>query len=165
MPVRPPPPSPFSARNRGKLRAKKGPGQLLRQLAEQPGPAERPEAVGGAAADAQGLGRFLMRQAGEVAQLHEPGRVGVVAFQPAQHLVQRDEVVGTGLGGGEVRGEIDAQPSAAVLVGLLATGLLDEDASHGLGGGGEDVAAAIPVLGQVYIDQAQVRFMHQGGGL
>ena len=57
--------------------------ELFRQLAKQPSPTERPEAVGGAAADAQGCRRILMRQAGEVAQLHEPGRVGVVEFQPA----------------------------------------------------------------------------------
>src|SRR5437868_4532523 len=70
-----------------------GSGQLFRQLSEQPGPAQRPEAVGGAAADAQSFGRVLVRKAGEVAQLDEAGGVRVVAFQSAQRLVQGDEVV------------------------------------------------------------------------
>ena len=65
-------------------------------MAEQPSPAQRPETVGGAAADAQGFGSILVRQAGEVAQLHQPGRIGVVAFQPVERLVQGDEVVTAG---------------------------------------------------------------------
>ena len=48
---------------RGKMRA----GQLFRQLAEQPCPAERPEAVCGSAADAQDVCGLLVREAGEVA--------------------------------------------------------------------------------------------------
>jgi hypothetical protein len=45
-------------------------------LTEEPGSCQRPEAVGGAAAEAQGFGRLLMGQAGEVTQLDEPGRLG-----------------------------------------------------------------------------------------
>ena len=37
-------------------------------------------------------------------------------------------------------------PAAASLAAVLAAGVLDEDAAHGLGGGGEEVAAAVPVL-------------------
>ena len=35
---------------------------------------------------------------------------------------------------------------AAVLPGPLAAGGVDEDAAHGLGGGGEEVAAAVPAV-------------------
>jgi hypothetical protein len=83
------------------LRENSGSGQRIWQLAERPGPSQHPVADCGAATDPQRFGRPLVRQLGEVSQLHEPGRVGVVALQPAQRLVQRDEVVGTGLGGGE----------------------------------------------------------------
>src|SRR6516162_11248381 len=101
-------------------------GQLFRQLAEQPGPAQRPKAIGGATADPQRFGSLLVRKPSKVAQLYQPGRVGIVALQPCQRLVQGDEIVGTDLGGCEVLGEIDAQPVTAVLVGLLPPGLLHE---------------------------------------
>jgi hypothetical protein len=45
---------------------------------------------------------------------------------------------------------------------LLATGVLDEDTSHGLRGGGEEVAAVIKVL---IADEPQVRLVDQGRGL
>src|SRR5207247_847065 len=142
------------ARIEGSLRAKKFAAiELFRQLAKQPSPTERPEAVGGAAADAQSFGRFLMGETGKVTQLDESGRVAVVVFQPAQRLVQRDEIVTTGLGGGEV-GEIDAQPAAAVLVGQLASRLIHEDAAHRLGRGRKEVAAAVPVLCVLGVNQS-----------
>ena len=69
------------------------------------------------------------------------------------------------LHGREVVGLVETQPAAAVLVGLLASGLLDKDAAHGLGRRGEEVTAAIPVLGLIDIDQPQVGVMDQGRGL
>ena len=141
-------PSALSARNQGSLRAKRGSGSTISdnwRNSQARASAQRRSAV--AAADAQGGGRILVRQAGEVAELHEPGRVGIVAFQPAQGLVEGEEVVGGGLGGGEILGKFDARPAAAVLLGLLAAGLIDQDAAHRLGGGGKEVAAAVPVLG------------------
>jgi hypothetical protein len=45
-----------------------------------------------------------------------------------------------------------------------AAGILHEDLPHGLGGG-EEVAAAVPVLRLPGVHQPQVCLMHQGGGL
>jgi hypothetical protein len=53
-------------------------------------------------------------------------------------------------------------PPAAVLVGLLAAGVLDEDAPHGLGRRGEEVTASVEA---VIPDQPQVRFVDQGGSI
>ena len=47
----------------------------------------------------------------------------------------------------------------------LSAGVLDEDAAHGLGGGGEEVAAAVPLLGLFRVHQAQVGFVDEGGCL
>jgi hypothetical protein len=49
-----------------------------------------------------------------------------------------------------------------VLDGLLPPGGIDEDAAHGLGGGGEEVIAAVEAL---LADQAQVGLVDQGGRL
>ena len=44
-------------------------------------------------------------------------------------------------------------------------GPVDQDAAHGLGGGGEEVPAPIPVLGLLPAHQPQVRLVHQRGRL
>ena len=48
--------------------------------------------------------------------------------------------------------------------GLLPPGLIDDDPPHGFGRGGEEVAAAVPVLWPP-ADQAEAGLMNQGGGL
>ena len=56
-------------------------------------------------------------------------------------------------------------PGAAALPGGFAAGTINKDAAHCLGGRSKEVAAAIPVARLFRIDQAEVRFMHQGRGL
>ena len=46
----------------------------------------------------------------------------------------------------------------------LAAGTLDQDAAHGLGRRGEEVAPAVPA-GVLGTDQAEIGLMHQGGRL
>src|SRR5205807_5538587 len=53
----------------------------------------------------------------------------------------------------------------AMLVAMFTTGLLDQNPPHGLGGGGEEVAPAVPVLGPVNVHQAEIGFVNQGGSL
>src|SRR5262249_41496737 len=55
--------------------------------------------------------------------------------------------------------------SAAVAQTLLLTSAFYQDSANGLGGGGEEVAAAVPVLGPFAVHQPQVRLVDQGGGL
>ena len=61
--------------------------------------------------------------------------------------------------------EVDAGPTAAVLAASLAAGVLDQDAPHGLGRRGEEMAAAVPIARASRSDQPQVRLVDQGGGL
>src|SRR5260370_1280187 len=76
---------------------------------------------------------------------------------------QRQQLlVGPGGGGrGGVQG--DARPSAAVAEGLFAAGVVDEDAAHGLGRGGEEVAAAVPGAVRVRPAQPQVGLVDERG--
>src|SRR5262249_32207709 len=67
-----------------------GSGPAL-ELLEEPGPREGPAEVGGPGRDAQRLGRLLVAQPGEVAELHQLGRLGVLAGEEGQGLVQGDE--------------------------------------------------------------------------
>ena len=52
-----------------------------------------------------------------------------------------------------------------MLAGLLAAGLVHEDAAHGLGRRCEEVPPAVPVLGPLDIDQPQVGLVDQRGRL
>ena len=75
--------------------------------------------------------------------------VGVVGGEPGQGLVEGEQAASGGAS------STSSQPSRSTrcrsppcLTGLLAAGVLDQDAAHGLGGGGEEVAAAVPALGR-----------------
>src|SRR5262245_23767947 len=84
--------------------------------------------------------------------------------KPGQGLVQGDQILADFRNGGLLSVEILSCPAAAVLFTFLATGVVDEDTAHGLGGGGEEVAAAVPVQFLVLADEAQVGLVNQGGG-
>ena len=64
----------------------------------------------------------------------------VVPLQLAQGLVQGQQAIGGVADAGEVV-QGDAPPPAAVADRLFAAGVVDEDAAHGLGGGGEEMAS------------------------
>jgi hypothetical protein len=56
-------------------------------------------------------------------------------------------------------------PAAPGLGGLLAAGVLDENAPHGLGRGGEEVTKTVPVPRGLDVHQPEVGFVNQGCGL
>src|SRR5262249_10819946 len=59
----------------------------------------------------------------------------------------------------------NATSIAAMLLPALAAGVLDQEAAHGLRRRGEEVTAAVPVLRRLHVHQADVRLVHEGGGL
>jgi hypothetical protein len=48
---------------------------------------------------------------------------------------------------------------------LLAPGIVDQNTAHGLGCGRKEVAAVVPRLRAFFIDEPDVRFMHQRCGV
>src|SRR5262245_34736406 len=97
------------------------------EFAAEPGPGVDPQPVRAARTHPKGRSRLVARQAGEVAQLDEPGLERVLFGQSVQRRVEGEQV--------HVRFRCDkrqgvhvpALPIAAVLVRLLAPGVLDED--------------------------------------
>jgi len=61
--------------------------------------------------------------------------------------------------------QIDALPIAAMFEPFLAPGILHQDAANGLGGGGEEMAAMVPVLAVGCADQPEVSLMNERGRL
>ena len=122
-------------------------------------------ALGGCAGNPEDARGVLLGQPGEVAELHELGLDRVLGFELRQGLVEGQEVLGGGRGRDVDVVEVLPLQPAAVLLGPLAAGVLDEDATHRLGRRGEEVAAAIPPLGLLAIDEPEVGLVDQGGGL
>jgi hypothetical protein len=85
--------------------------------------------------------------------------------QPGQRLVQRQQVFGALRGSDGEAIEVEPLAPAAPLDAAASAGAFDEDAAHGLGGGGEEVPAAVPRRRLVHVHQAKVRLMHQRRGL
>jgi hypothetical protein len=54
---------------------------------------------------------------------------------------------------------------SAVFLPALAAAILDQNAPHSFRGSGEEMAAAVPVLGLLDIHQPEVGFVDQGRGL
>ncbi len=115
--------------------------------------------------DAEGFRGLLDGQPHEIAEFHQLGLLRLDLGEAGERLVERDEVVIHGRrGDGQIVGIVSVQP-AAVLGGLLAACGFDEDAPHGLGRGGKEVAAMVPPVAVGRADQPEVRFVDQGGRL
>jgi hypothetical protein len=56
-------------------------------------------------------------------------------------------------------------PPAEALGGVAPTGVVDEDQAHGLGGGGEEVAAVGDVGEGVAVEESEEDLVDEGGGL
>ena len=121
--------------------------------------------VGRSRGKAQDLGGLVAGQPREIAQLDQAGLERVGVGEPGQGRVQGEQVV-VRLGcGGEIRVHRLTPAAAAVLGPRIAAGTFDQDAAHGLGGGGEEVSPAVPVAGLLHIYQAQVGLVNEGGSL
>ena len=134
----------------GQARSFSAPSMLLlgkaAQLSVQPGLGIGPISFGGPQRDSQGLCRLRHAQAGEVSQLDELGCQGIDRFKADQNNVQSHQVFGWSIGDTKGFVEVDALAVAAVLGSALAAGLFDQDAAHGLGRGGKEMASAVPFL-------------------
>jgi hypothetical protein len=87
---------------------------------------------------------------------------GFFSTQTAQRVVEKEPFL-IGRGSSIFHpAEIDALAVAPVLLRFLAAGVFDHDAAHGLGRGGKEVAAAVPVSRLLYVYQPQVGLVNQG---
>ena len=155
---------PMSMRRRGQ-----GPPTDFKivHLAFQPGLGIGPVGLGGGLRDAQQLGRLRQGEAGEVAEGDKSCPAGGRDFEAVEGFVQGKHVgrVRRGADGWLVVVEGVLLKLPAVAQPALATGLLDEDAAHGLGGGGEEVPATAPARWLIAPDQTEVGLVDQSGRL
>src|SRR5207245_10101971 len=93
--------------------------------------------------NAQDLGRLRHRQAGEMAELDQLGRLRVLRGQSSERVVEGQQVVVDRGGGESVEVEGCPRLTAAALLSFSPAGVIHQDAAHRLGGGGVEKAAAV----------------------
>src|SRR5437868_948339 len=103
-----------------------------------------PVAVSRCAGDAENASRLNDGQAGKVAELDHLRLGRVFASELGESLVEVEEILRGRLIRYVKTFDIPAATTAAMLLGSLPTGVLDQDPAHGFGGRGEEVAATVP---------------------
>jgi len=129
---------------------------------EEPSPGERPVAVDGPEGEAEGVGRLPTSHLGKVPEFDHGRHLRLLGLQPAKGLIQGEDIIGPAVvaEGGDVV-EVDPRAAPAVAGSALSAGVFDQDAAHGLGRGGEEVAAPVPILCLLSPDQSDVRLVDQ----
>src|SRR5262245_55035114 len=163
--------SPCDVRRRtahGISKKEEGERQALRlfvlELFQQPGAGVGPHLVGLARRDAEDGRGGGVAEPREVAQLDQFGGLGVDPGQLGEGLVQGQQLFRL-FEGGDILSVAHPDATAAVLQTVFPAGRLHQDAAHGLGGGGEEMAAAVPVLRPLDVHQSQISLVHQRRGL
>jgi len=111
------------------------------------------------------LSRLLDGQPGEKTQLDQFRLALVLLFELLQGLVQGEQIdLRLGRRCRDVW-QFLAVPATAGLERALVSGSVDKYAPHRLRRGSEEMPPADPLLNLFTIDEAEVGFMHQGGGL
>ena len=57
--------------------------------------------------------------------------------------------------------KVKVRQTAAMPLSTFAPGIVDENAAHGLGRGGKEMTAMIPLIPMSFSHQAKIRFMNQ----
>ena len=127
---------------------------------EEPGAGVGPVVVRGAGGNAQDFGGFLQSHADEITQLHQFSFDFALSSQFVERLVHGEEFVFVTRPGNFNAFKFHALVVATVTHGAFAAGLVNEDAAHGLGGGGEEMSA-IGKLRIIISNQAQPSFMNE----
>src|SRR5690349_8733185 len=100
--------------------------------------------IGGRPRQAEAAGGLIDGEAGEVAELDQLGGLRILGGQAGEGLVDQQDLVVRVVDGQVGLEQVDAGESLPALAASLSAGVLDQDAPHGLGGGGEEMAPAVP---------------------
>jgi hypothetical protein len=121
--------------------------------------------VGRAPGEPKGKCGFALPKAREEAELYKARADMIVTLKLYQSLVEREQIdVGSLVGD---LAKIDLHPLATppALEPSLVAGAVKDDPAHGLGRGGKEMPAAVPMLNLACIHQANVRVMDERSGL
>jgi len=132
-------------------------------LAEEPDAGEGPVALDGAGRDVEDFGDLFDGETAEVAEFDDASLTGIVGGKLGEGLIDGGDFVEAVGGDGEVVVHLDAMEAACAPLGIVLTGVVDEDLTHDVGGETDEVGAGVPV--NVFADEAEAGFVDEGGGL
>ena len=115
----------------------------------------------------QHLSRLLDCHSDEIPELNQFRLARVVSGEAVERLVHGDLFVFITAGRGDLHGgviDVDPLQTTSVTNSFLASGVVNNDAAHGLGGDGEEMRATLP-LPTILASKLEPRLMHQSGGL
>ncbi len=107
------------------------------------------------------LAGFGQSEAREIAQLDQFRANGIVSLEIFERLIERQDIDVRRLVGDQTEIDLRPPPIPAALEASLPASAIDHNPAHGLGRGGEEVPAAIPMLDLFGIDQSNVGLMHE----
>ncbi len=113
-------------------------------FATQPCSGHGPIAVDGARGDGEDFGDLIYGEASEETEIDDAGLIFVERAKAIEALVEGDKIDSAFF---KLNGEViegDSLLAAAALDAFARFGVVDEDAAHGHGGDGEEVAAIFP---------------------
>ena len=140
-----------------------GDGPAGTHLAEEPDAGEGPVALDGAWRDVEDFGDLFDGEAAEIAKLDDASLAGVLGGELGEGLIDGGDFVEAVGGDGEVVVHLDTTETAGATLGIVLTGVVDEDLAHDVGGEADEVGAAVPV--DVFADEAEIGFVDEGGSL
>jgi hypothetical protein len=134
-------------------------------FAKQPSAGVCPVILGRARRDAEHFRRFIVGQANEVTQLHQLGFDFMFESKFVERVTDGEKLV-VGWWRGCIRIlKLYALLIAAMTHGALAASAINENATHRLGGGGEEVGAVLKLRLAVIAGQTQPCFVNERGRL
>ena len=116
------------------------------EFRQQPCLGEAPGPLDGAFGEAEHFGDFAIFQAGEEAELDDLGFGGVLNRQPVERFIHLQQLLAVMVVGEVETLEGNPHLTAAVADLLLAAGMVNEDATHALGGSAKEVRTVVPGL-------------------
>ena len=130
----------------------------------EPGFGHAPLSFDGGGRQADDFGHLFDGEAAEEAEFDNFGLVGIELLEPIEGFIEFVE--GDRGTGGQADGVVEGDflGVAAALEGVLRAGMVDQDATHELGGDPEEVGAALPGNAGL-VDELHVGFVNEGGGL
>jgi hypothetical protein len=133
-------------------------GSFFESIAE-PGPGVLPVPVGDGSREPHGLACLVDREPTEEVELSHLSRGGVFLPEPSEQFVEREDEIGVLGDGTNLVEKLDSRSTSRSLQPLTIASVVDEDAPHRLGRGGEEVASAIKVL---VTDEPEVSLVDEG---
>src|SRR5208282_2150751 len=134
------------------------------QFPRQPGLGQVPIALHRRTRNSQNCSGLVKIQAAEETQLHKLGLLWIEFGQPGESFIHGNDIRGLPLGNDFRFLQENLLEFVTAFLGVMAAAVVNQDAAHQLRRDAHELLLIFPVRLSL-IGQAQIRFMHEGGGL